>query len=127
MSAGVMQAGREMDAAVAELVMGWTRHRNERHVSRDDTGNLNVDWCFDWVPARFNGDRLYNRPLPQYSTDVASAIDALEVGSAGLGWELERDAGGVYLCVIGYGNYGSADTAPLAICRALLALAGARP
>lgn len=114
-----MPAGHEMDALVAEKVMG-----------------LEVAGS----PER----RLHHRvnevayPVPRYSTDIAAAWEALEVASKKVNasfnvglytWPKKhynvQMSGGK-----GWGGFGEAnpcvqaDTAPLAICRAALKAAG---
>jgi hypothetical protein len=89
-----MNAGRELDALVAEKVMGtitWTHGKafvtqpngcrslgiavfpngvDERFVIRD--GNANGNW------SRGDGNRWMTEALPHYSTDIAAAWQVVE-------------------------------------------------
>jgi hypothetical protein len=66
--------GRELDAFVAEKVMGWTRHRR---MDGDD-----VDYDFNWVPPQFKGDVAYWRLLPHYSTEIRDAWEVVKESNA---------------------------------------------
>ena len=82
-----MEAGREMDAMIAERVMGWIKRRQT--------------------------------DIPHYSTDIAAAFAVVEEMDCGfIQWdvgifevELTKE------CITGFAT---ADTLPLAICRAAL-------
>ena len=116
-----MEAGRELDALVAEKVMGWTR---------DDRGA--------WVPpgCRPLRNGYYTERPGCYSTDIAAAwrvVEAMRVA----GWYTKVEDGhdgppsenprGWHCRVSRAYDWfeGWADTAPLAICRAALAAVGA--
>jgi hypothetical protein len=134
-------AGAELDAMVAEKVMGWVR-----------TPNQYGDYWHD-------GNHLYvgggsHNPLPHYSTDIAAAWQVVQhlrkrlmqtpgaeevdfnVGEEG---DPRRPYCTAFIHVRGatipggwgqaheFGNWdASADTAPLAICRAALAAVSGR-
>ena len=115
MDIDTMEAGREMDALVAERVMGW------RH---PDTSGHNADQMLppDWV--------AWNdiRSVPPFSTDIAAAWQVLEKFlphvrvechkdsdyTDGTGWHADIWADS------GHGCSEGASTAPVAICRAAL-------
>lgn len=100
-----MQAGREFDALIAEKVMG-----------KGET----------WFGTFSNGSERTIPRLPHYSTDIAAAwllVDKLTGPKVNL--ILERDWDGVYYSRFSSAgasdeDFCSADTAPLAICRAAL-------
>ncbi len=94
-----MQAGKKLDAEIAEKVMG-----------RDMT-----------KPAGFK----YPIGLPHYSTAIAAAWEVIErVDALGLGWMLVIKTRGRYLAYCADPDFGDwmahGDTAPEAICRAAL-------
>ena len=67
-----MEAGRELDALVAEKVMGLTRH-NESYVTESIGKVLRFVWrdgCGDCV---YSGDMF----LPRYSTNIAAAWEVV--------------------------------------------------
>lgn len=116
-----MEAGREMDALVAEQVMGWTGCVEsvgaERNTKTTQELGSNVIACRPPKSKR-------NRPLPRYSTDIASAFEVLEHFDA---WQLERDSvhNSLTCTVHQYSvgdrdGWGSSTSAPLVICRAAL-------
>ena len=102
--------GREMDALVAEKVMGWIRYNDSQ----------------GWPSgAKHTGNR--RRSYPRYSTDIAAAWEVVE--------KLLRDNGELvvaiqsddhdWVCTIrddplNIVGYSRSPTAPLAICRAAL-------
>lgn len=104
-----MPAGREIDALIAERVMGWTRsHRGARGTQFYDVPGWGV---------RSEG------AIPDFSTKIAAAWLVVEKmterddGDCGLittvrGWSCEFGAASM--------KYANAETAPLAICRAAL-------
>lgn len=114
-----LPAGRELDALVAEKVMGWRR--------LPDTPEWGVP------PDYTTGGALGWRP---YSTDIAAAWEVVE--KLREGWlEVNLDctafncANTVRCCVTKQGQqhppfplYADAKTAPLAICRAALRAVG---
>jgi hypothetical protein len=67
--------GREKDARIAEKVFGWTRHANGRTT---EVGEARVDWCFAWVPERFNGDVTHRHRLPHFSRSADADYSVLE-------------------------------------------------
>lgn len=118
-------AGRELDAAVAERVMGWSNvHYNGR------TDRVSYKWM--GIPP---DGRSYNTEVRYFSTDIAAAMEVLNKAD-GM-WELmqcvEREVLDDestpfvlrYRCSLRFGdNLGHASgcaTAPEAICRAALA------
>lgn len=113
-----LNAGRELDAAVAERVMGWTR-THETHRLHGRT------YLRGAAPAT---GRL--QAVPAYSTDIAAAwlvVEKLrehgwfpsvqaqeECGQLGGRWLCEVDPRFSFID-------GDGSTAPLAVCRAALA------
>lgn len=108
MKVSEMQAGREMDALVAEKVMEWVRAKCE--------GRTN-DW---WTQPG------YAKSTPNFSTDIAAAwqvVEKIDLFSRAI---LERDEDGSWWvddepC---HNIQSNASTAPLAICRAALLAMG---
>jgi len=125
-----LEAGEELDALVAENVMGWLRIPSELNgqqkiVVPPDGNPHPMDWWW--------GRSVYGL-VPKYSTDIAAAWEVVE--------RLERD--GIFLWKLGREdhlpnwhvsmgrNHGpdiesEGPTAPLAICRAALAAIGRTP
>jgi hypothetical protein len=107
-----MPAGREMDALVAERVMGWVRHPDSmyRHwCERQPDGTLRfLDQC----------EPLHTVRPWHPSTDIAAAWEVVEklVSEQGLHlwWH------NVWLVDFALSGAQRAETAPLAICRAAL-------
>src|SRR3990167_1498198 len=115
-----MEPGREMDALIAEKVMGWEKAVNSWGNGADIGWNLPSLLPHD--PER----RTWSRdPLP-YSTDISAAWQVVEktrvgVRPYGAGWIAEsEDAGRMY----GNSYQAIADTAPYAICLAALKAVG---
>ena len=104
---------REIDAQVAEKVLGW---------ELTDPGFYRAAT----PSARFpNGTG--NRPIPPYSTDIAAAFDVVEA-MRGRGWflELENGQDGLFIAEFlrwhGHCSPVSGESAaPAAICEAALA------
>jgi hypothetical protein len=116
-----MEAGRKMDALIAEKVFGYVR----MHYPDENTwGERSYDDkfpscdCFRQVPSR------------DYSTDIAAAWEVVEKFSHQATNELARKQGFSHWQLNSYPDSGwacrigslsaHADTAPLAICRAAL-------
>lgn len=136
-----MKPGRELDALVAEKVMGWTKLLTPE-------GEQIFDYWRSPEPYMRN---CTSDDIPQYSTDIAAAwqvIDKLTAGDetdedpiqltrghrlrrlySSADWHSGRNSGWWALFVTdgtpGYGAYG--DTAPHAICLAALAAVGVKP
>ena len=123
MNADEMPAGHEINALVAEGIMGWTQVRQA-----DSTGDL----C--GIPSRGAPPSYI---LPHYSTDIAVAfqvVDKLLDGTRTFVlqcWSLENDhwqatfkgklsEGNEEVAQYGQLVYAYAETRPLAICRAAL-------
>lgn len=105
-----MKAGRELDALTAEKVMGL------RVVRCPDHGD-----CIYW--HAYGPDRPDGQ-LPEYSTDIAEAwqvVEKLRDLDPEIWWDVHWE------CVFNTNDsrvWGTADTAPEAICRAALAAVG---
>ena len=133
------QAGRELDALVAERVMGY--------VWKDESPsgrflNSPEGWPAGYVPQG-SSEMTWTSHLPHYSTDIAAAwlvverlmnVDADDASHRYcLDFRADREPWGSdapFVVEIRTQNakrlaYVSADTMPLAICRAALAALGA--
>jgi hypothetical protein len=132
-----MNAGRELDALIAEKVMGYTLRfaakawTDEDWMCSDTPTETNVMAIY--APAdQFPGSGAFDMSIPHYSTDIAAAwqvIDRMEelvrmarIGRVIGGWECRfvqlEDTTGYYDVLE------EADTAPLAICLAALKVCG---
>jgi len=121
-------AGGEMDALVAERVMGWTRHPEKMHPSDNRTIG-GVLYCMPGYPPYDAGGA---NVVPYYSTDIAAAWQVVEhfkwrgvsltihPYSSSKGYRV-----GVAIGPAEEWDYATADTAPLAICLAALKAAAA--
>ena len=141
-----MEAGPELDALVAEKVMGWERHDkcdrcsvSPKHIYYG-TEYIGDSWdgkeCHPYLKSP-GGQKYYlcpcheqrrdsGPPPPPYSTDIAAAwevVDALMDNGIGLP-QIFHDGqlwvASVSDCTRKKSNMASALTAPLAICRAAL-------
>lgn len=88
-----MEAGRELDALVAEKVMGWTMFSYQM-LGSGGAGE------FRWIPPG-RRDHVSNiAPVPRYSTDIAAAWEVVEKVTENLGhWPFmlfEDRYGGTY-------------------------------
>ena len=109
-----------MDALVAEKVMGsiatHLEAQYEEGVTRDGTDG----WSGFFCPACGTSASSYGKEpcARRYSTDISAAWEVVE--------KLERDYAvtirtwGIWEVFVDTVCYGTADTAPLAICRAAL-------
>lgn len=122
-----MPAGREMDALVAEKVMGWILSP-AKWLVRDRKAIA--------IPGNPIGPKTWedlDAPgLPRYSTDIAAAWQVVEkLFAIGSFFSVESPNNGVgWSCGITRGRdtieYILADSAPLAICRAALLAAAVK-
>lgn len=115
---GALEAGRETDALVAERVFGkpWPSVSVARWWTEDGR------YC---GPGGEWSERINDR-LPAYSTDIAAAFEVVEkIRETCCDFTLER-AGAAWYADFRMG-VASADTAPLAICRAALAATSPQP
>lgn len=107
MKTDVLEAGRELDALVAQKVMGWPLH-------------IKCFSCCEENPSHAHtGLRV-----PNYSTDIAAAMELVKkLGSpVRLYWDCDEWHFEMYSDGItrAYGCASGFDGAPLAICRAAL-------
>jgi len=107
-------AGRELDAMVAEMVMGldvvWSR--------RSVLGWRGSD-IYDQDEPCFNGDPSGTFAVPCYSKDILAVLEVVErLRSSQSNFDLTWHGGGWHCNFNTYMYY--ADTAPLAICLAAL-------
>jgi hypothetical protein len=105
---------RERDALVAEKVMGWTRVRN---MGDCDEFRKNDYWGFNGV---------YTDRIPHYTTDISAAWQAADKFHI---VELQKfGARNIYRCFVytdsNHNGAGVANTAPEAICKAVLTAVG---
>lgn len=113
----MLEAGRELDALVAEKVMGWTRH-----VSDDRGDAYSESWGFG---PNLLTDSLFVHEF-EPSVDIAAAWQVIEKADE---FEMWNHTGKSYGCRLTFGNreaFAKADTAPLAICLAALKAAEQR-
>ena len=109
-----MVAGRELDALVAERVMGWTRGPEKNPPNRT--------WPIASSRTWRAPDSHHARALPRYSTLIDDAWQVVaKMRADGFGFSLTDDQGETWTAefwnpVIRL----TADTAPLAICRTAL-------
>lgn len=84
-----MKPGRELDAVVAEKVMGWTQCDStvrwpkwEHGDPGDDWTEVDQEWCRgDGAPPE---NRYIKKPIPRYSTSIADAwLVVEELGNDG--------------------------------------------
>lgn len=108
-----MKPGRELDALIAEKVMGRPTERYAGAV------------VFSVDPNSIQGVYPLDYIVPHYSTDIAAAWEVVEK-VYDWNFRLERFEGlskdyyGAQFFLNGEWHYGEADTAPLAICLAAL-------
>ncbi len=149
-----MNAGRELDALIAEKVMGWTRAGAQYHIrpshrpSKDFPGNILNDFDgkgpHDFLFPDKHDDTLRMAfcgcestiDVPSYSTDIAAAWEVVEKLGNWHGFDfmilLDTSNSGKWEAgwyEMGWDGYErrcaeSADTAPLAICLAALKAVG---
>ena len=114
-----LEAGREMDALIAEKVMGEKQpnyvHAN-LHMEYPETSTCGNWQCFNIFE---HGDICEWHPK-QFSTDISAAWEVVEM----MGDKFDNVGHGEeWYCVYRpdeWGNIVYADSAPLAICRAAL-------
>ena len=136
----VMEAGRELDALVAEKVMGWAlEHRLVGAGTLADPKRLEPEQAVyrvrseadsywqNWSPD--GADRVLDDMLPRYSTDIAAAWDVVEwlhdAGKLFVLWATTQGRWIAQVFIRGDDDTGpvadkDADTAPRAICLAAL-------
>jgi hypothetical protein len=116
--------GRELDAAIAERVMGWTRFPEAMHPTDNRTIG-GVLYCPPEYP--WNGNAM--NVVPYFSSDIAAAMEVVE-HLFRQGYTVTVHASGIdqkYWCAVCTPKpdcmwFGSdmLDTAPEAICRAAI-------
>lgn len=120
-----MEAGRELDALIAEKVMGWTNVAERRNTFTRPGALIPSDWR-GWSGDTPNGER--EQLIPPYSTDIAAAWQVVERFSAKWIDIVYRPDAGWWVTIDGrgHGNAGGAieKTLPLAICLAALKALG---
>lgn len=116
----MMEAGRELDALVAEKVMGWTKRISADHTGSEIKVLRNMGIIYAWKDAERKERGL---DVPAYSTDIAAAWQVAEM-MRGLDFRLNKD--GDWVCCFGgtVAFCGESDTAPHAICLAALKAVG---
>lgn len=113
-----MEAGRELDARVAEKVMGWTREdAYKRYILRSPETDMAATV---WDGSGFNDLSAISR-IPHFSTEIGAAWSVVQkiAMTYGLIFHLELYQTGTWQCWLGDCRE-RADTAPLAICLAAL-------
>lgn len=124
-----MDAGRELDALVAEKVMGWVWWHN---TDADLTILVPSDqsWPDKWHFASGAGNctKPADHGAPHYSTDIADAWEVVErLRERGYylelrGWVQVNDFMACFIMPGGKEYCITDNTAPLALCRAALAV-----
>lgn len=142
-----MDAGRELDALVAEKVMGWIKRVSADHTSSTIKALRAMGIVYAWRDAKGKERGL---DVPHYSTDIAVAWEVVERMHKGI--DPSKEAPYQYLTLVCVGTYhdrwaasfdfdlthewydhhvivlypyaARGDTAPLAICLAALKAAG---
>ncbi|MBA5872012.1 MAG: hypothetical protein GDA68_18745 [Nitrospira sp. CR2.1] len=135
---GSMKAGRELDALIAEKVMGWKPRQSKHGYWNLDgpNGEHFTDIDRRDYTAQYDketGQKVQQAPwweyfwdeIPFYSTDIAAAWEVVEKADL---WSLYGSIGdGPYRACIQFEDREglmTADTAPLAICLAALKAKG---
>lgn len=122
-----LPAGRDLDAIIAEGIMGWTDCDPAKRVEELETGEL-VGIGEGTAPGKWFPKFKARQLIPAYSTDIAAAWTVVEYWKAKHHevclehegcptelWDFTIYKGGVF------GPFRAAgETAPLAICRAAL-------
>lgn len=110
-----MKAGLELDALIAEKVMGW-------HFVGTFTLDPELN-CDRWARDQ-NGLERYFHEVPKYSTDIAAAWQVVEKMIVYSEHHFLLDKGGAWLCRFREGGLSPGETAPHAICLAALKAVG---
>jgi hypothetical protein len=136
-----MKAGRELDALVAEKVMGLYKESNGKGYFDKSLAMAEFDYTpmartlddgkLAWTQG--NGNRWFTRTLPDYSTDIAAAWEVARKMKVSLicsvdGWYAAVTGDVIHTCdrfpniaKEVHGKYWAlADAAPEAICKAAL-------
>lgn len=119
------EAGRELDAIVAERVMGATWRKPTRYAGIDGVSSLVLGERHSAVAItfahRWPDDRL-SYTGPAYSSDIAAAMQVVEAMRAkGYGFSLTDNQGERWTAeFLNYLAFADAGTPALAICRAAL-------
>jgi hypothetical protein len=111
-------SGRELDAAVAEHVMGFTRAPEPPH----PTDNRAINGVLYYLPGT-PWDRNQQNIVPYFSEDIAAAMQVVEKMRGSNYWfalEQEDDWAAVFYDKDRVWYPQHAETAPLAICLAAL-------
>jgi hypothetical protein len=107
-----LAAGRELDALVAEKVMGWTSVRTGKKYDASD---------FDDLYGQPPGGADWRYPVPRYSEDIAAAWGVVQK----IGLFVGPFVAGEWWASLSIDDYlnsrcSKGATGPLAICRAAL-------
>lgn len=128
-------SGRELDAAIAERVVGFVRHRHGVLLPNDERLSL---WFDDAMKLEAAEGNLWLR-VPRYSSDIAAAMEVVENLTVNTTNELMKTLGFAVLTIHRYpdgrwcvgfnGRRASAvaATLPEAICRAALQTVAHQP
>lgn len=109
-----MPVGREMDALVAEKVLGWQWQGFEGGYQRL---YINDGDYRRYGAIREGGETEYTNNLHNYSTEMGAAWDVVEKFNNQC---MLNNVHGLWECYFPGNVMGLAETAPLAICRAAL-------
>ena len=125
MNVDTLKAGRELDALVAEKVMGW----KECTVEAGITGQAALGSIGAWYWIDEGGRKMIEGYVKPYSKNIAAAWEVveklLESGESVAVRQGQIPSGMIRQCCIGFREGVEAETVPLAICRAALVAVGA--
>lgn len=116
-----LEAGRELDALVAEKIFGWQRRPFECNAEQ----RVVVPPGWTDFSSRYWWGKDINSQVPAYSTEIGAAwqvaecFDEVQLWKGPHGWSCRMERGEDEH--VQHGEALRADTAPLAICRAALA------
>ena len=128
-----LEAGRELDALIAEKVMGWKWFLDAANLGSGPQYRYLDEPKQWWNPPRLEWDgvskiAIAHRPTeyqpPEYSSDIAAAWEVVEKLRE-MGFPVHIQCGQYHYGVVGYRDvlkdeWVWAKSAPLAICRAAL-------
>lgn len=127
-----MEAGRELDALVAEKVMGWKWWRRENPITGQkwlaESAAPHASMVGAAIPCEVESDLMPEAfDGPDYSRSIAAAwtvVEALKLRSPQHDIHIEHIEGQGWSVSCCYsqdeGGWADAETAPLAICKAAL-------
>jgi hypothetical protein len=117
-----MPAGRELDALVAEKVMGWELRQCERHKTEPDGYACGLCWGWDQFPAYSTDIDTAWQVVEKMQEDGDVFIEWWQDGEWFVSWKplIIRNRDGSRVGAKCDGQTTGKPSAPLAICRAAL-------